>query len=332
MDKIDLEEVVSEIFRGKPFIKNNQAYSITKIRFDIIKNRFNAIASGDAGEESFLIDRDFFGKLFNALASTPAGNPFIAEEHELEIRQHLIRILKGGSDGCGQGRRIQLGILSTDLGKKGKEISGPQKAADDLLRLIREVRLQKPEISRHKLLVRQAIQEKYGKILPANEVSAEIFRYNFYLYQIEGMKKARFVRLDSQDVPVDLSRLRGFTPVDPASSFSPLLLTPSLNIELNATSETFRQLMALPNSPEFAEGFIKQIGGLYIAQGYSREVTVNNLIIQLLLLNGYISVHDLARGRISEKVNRETIASSKYAVYQALMPEGPDNHKDTKTH
>jgi hypothetical protein len=329
MDKIDLEEVVSEIFRGKSFTKSNQTFTIGKIRFDIIKNRFLAIASSDAGEETFLIDRDFFGKMFNALASTPAGNPFIAEEEELAIRQHLIRILKGGSDGGGLGRKIQLGILSTDLGKKGKEISGPQKAADDLLRLIREVRLQKPEISRHKLLVRQAIQEKYGQILPVNEVSAEIFRYNFYLYQIEGMKKAKFVRLDQQETPVDLSRLRGFSPVDPANIFSPLLLTPNLSIELNAISETYKQLMALPNSPEFASGFSEQIPGLYVAKGYSEEVVINNLIIQLLLLNGFINVNDLARGRISEKVNRETVASAKFAICQLLRPEGADSNKDS---
>ena len=329
MDKVDLEEVVSEIFRGKSFNRNGKPFTIGKIRFDIIKNRFLAIPAND-GDESILIDRDIFGKLFNALASTPAGNPFIAEEKELAIRQHLIRILKGGADGCGLGRKIQLGILSTDLGKKGKEITGPQKAANDLLRLIREVRLQKPEISRHKLLVRQSIQEKYGHILPANEVSAEIFRYNFYLYQLEGMKKARFVRLDRNDAPVDISRLRGFQPVEPGHVFSPLLLTPVLNLELNSISETYRQLMTLPNSSEFAAGFSAQAGSLYVADGYSPEVVINNMIIQLLLLNGYISVQDLARGRISEKVNRETIATVKYAVMKVLMPEGPDNHKNTQ--
>jgi hypothetical protein len=329
MDKVDLEEVVSEIFKGKTFTKNNQSLTIKKIRFDIIKNRFLAVASGEDSEDSFLIDRDFFGRMFNALASTPAGNPFIAEEKELAIRQHLIRILKGGADGCGLGRKIQLGILSTDLGKKGKEITGPQKAADDLLRLIREVRLQKPEISRHKLLVRQAIQEKYGQILPANEVSAEIFRYNFYLYQIEGMKKARFVRLDQPDMPVDISRLRGFSPVDASREFSPLLVTPNLNIELNAISETYQQLMALPNSPEFAAGFMDQVGALYVATGYNRETVINNLIIQLLLLNGFITVDDLARGRMGEKVNRETVASAKYAICKTLMPECPDNDKNS---
>lgn len=48
-----------------------------------------------------------------------------------------------------------------------------------------------------------------------------------------------------------------------------------------------------------------------------------------ILPDGYITVHDLARGRISEKVNQETVASAKFAVCQSLMPEGPDNHKKT---
>jgi hypothetical protein len=88
--------------------------------------------------------------------------------------------------------------------------------------------------------------------------------------------------------------------------------------------------MALPNSPEFAAEFTKQIDNLYVAQGYKQEVVINNLIVQLLLLNGYMTVQDLARGRISEKVNRETVASAKYAVCRMLMPEGPDNDKNAK--
>jgi hypothetical protein len=318
IDKIDLEEVVSEIFKGKTYQKNKVVYTVDKIRFDIIKNRFVATGIGESGEDTFLIDRDFFGKLFNALASTPAGNPFINEAGELAIRQHLIRILKGGPDGQGQGRKIQLGILSTDLGKKGKEITGPQKAAEDLLKLIREVRLQKPELTRQKHVVRQAINEKYGHILPTNEVSAEVFRYNFYLYQLEKMQKASFVRLDDPSKSVDLSKLRGFCPVEPSHGFSPLLVTPNLNIEINSLSETYRQLMALPNSREFASEFMEQTGDLYIAEGYSRETVINNMILQLLLKNGYLSVSDLAKGRIAEKVNRETIASAKYAVMQRM--------------
>ena len=132
------------------------------------------------------------------------------------------------------------------------------------------------------------------------------------------MKKAQFVRLDQLDTPVDLSRLRGFSPVDPANEFSPLLLTSNLNIELTAISETYKQLMALPNSPEFAADFMEQVASLYVAKGYSKELIVNNLIIQLLLLNGFINVNDLARGRISEKVNRETVASAKFAVISVI--------------
>jgi hypothetical protein len=35
-------------------------------------------------------------------------------------------------------------------------------------------------------------------------------------------------------------------------------------------------------------------------------------------LNGHLAVKDLARGRITEKVNRETIAAAKWAVMQKL--------------
>jgi hypothetical protein len=57
---------------------------------------------------------------------------------------------------------------------------------------------------------------------------------------------------------------------------------------------------------------------LFIAESYSQETIVNNMIIQLLLMNGYILKEDLTRGSIFEKVNRETIAAAKYAALEIL--------------
>ena len=42
------------------------------------------------------------------------------------------------------------------------------------------------------------------------------------------------------------------------------------------------------------------------------------MIVQLLMLEGYINTDDLAHGSVIEKVNRETIAAAKYAVVQYL--------------
>lgn len=76
--------------------------------------------------------------------------------------------------------------------------------------------------------------------------------------------------------------------------------------------------MSFPNYPDFAEEFAAKVPTLYIAEGYSEETNINNMIVQLLMLEGYISSDDLARGSVIEKVNRETIAAAKYAVVQYL--------------
>jgi len=76
--------------------------------------------------------------------------------------------------------------------------------------------------------------------------------------------------------------------------------------------------MSLPNYPEFAEEFAEKVGVLYIADGYSDETNVNNMIAQLLMMESYIGADDLARGSVIEKVNRETIAAAKYAVVHFL--------------
>lgn len=86
-----------------------------------------------------------------------------------------------------------------------------------------------------------------------------------------------------------------------------MLVNPNLNIELSSFSETFEELMSLPNYPEFACEFAEHMEQLYVAEGYSEETNINNMIVQLLLLEGYCTTEDVARGSVIEKVNRETI-------------------------
>lgn len=322
MDKLDIEEVVNKIFDGKIIYHEGSDYKIEQVRFDIIKNRF--IASLDSldeeGEKSaeILVDRALFSSIFNSLASTPAGQPFIAEDGQYEKTKELINILNGGKNGKGEGKFIQLGLLSTDLGRKGKEISGPQAAAKDMVRMIQEIRIAKPKINEDKNAVHNIIREKYSAVFKDHKISAEVNRYNFYLFQLEQMRKAEFVRLDDDKKTVDLSGIKGFCPVEKAKKFSPLLVTPNINVELTAFTETYEQLMELPNSQYFADEFYKNTSSLYIAEGYSQATIENNMILQLLLLNGYLNIEDITRGRITEKVNRETLAAAKFAVVKKL--------------
>ncbi len=334
IERIDLEEVVNKIFVGKEFSKNGNKYKIDGIRFDIIKNRFvvNANSEEETDKINFLLDKVFFGTIFDAIASTPGGNPFIAEEGELDIRKNLIDILKGGKSGKGKGKNIQCAILSTDLGKKGKEITGPQKAAQDVRRLIQEVRNANPDIHRTKNVVKKDIEQKYGWLFLHHKKSLEIERYNFFLYQMEQMRKARFTRLDNARKAVDLSMLDGYEPLPKDHQFSPLLVTPNINIELNSFTETYEQLMWLPNNQDFADSFYEDCDQVYIADAYSEETIVNNMIIQLLLKNGYIAVEDLSRGKITEKANRETVAAAKFAAVKKYKEHIAKKSKISQPH
>ena len=67
--------------------------------------------------------------------------------------------------------------------------------------------------------------------------------------------------------------------------------------------------MSLPNYPEFACEFAEHMEQLYVAEGYSEETNINNMIIQLLLLEGYCTTEDVARGSVIEKVNIVIISS-----------------------
>ena len=318
IDKIDVEQVVNEIFHGKILTREGEEYTITKVMFDLVKNRFRVTMDCEKGQRQEILSRDLFSSIFDSLASTPAGQPFVAQEGQIESRYYLLDVLKGGKDGKGKGQKVQCGILSTEIGKKGKEITGPQKAAEAMKKLIQEVRISDPQINEQKNSVRKIIREKYSHIFTAHCSSTEIYRYNFYLYQLDLMRKASFVRMDDPTKSVDLSNVNLFMPKDKSEEFSPLLVTPNLNIELSSFSETYEELMSLPNYPDFSEEFMEGADKLYVAHGYSKETMINNMITQLLLMDDYIEMDDLSKGRITEKVNRETIAAAKYAVIREL--------------
>ncbi len=320
MDKIDLEKVVNKIFAGKEFEQNGKKYRIEKVTFDIVKNRFVAHVTTVDGEEKaeILISRKIFSSLFDSLASTPAGQPFIDQAGQVESRYHLIKVLSGDEDGKGKGKKVQFGIMSTEIGKKGKEITGPQKAAEALTKMIQSMRATDPEINEKKNKVRKIVYKCYPHIFKEENNSNELWRYNFYLYQLDEMRKAEFVRMDNPNEEIDLNGVNNFMKRDKNEEFSPLLVTPNLNIELSSFGETCHELMSLPNYPDFAEEFMKDASVLYEAKGYSEETVINNMITQLLLMGDYIEPEDLLKGRITEKVNRETIAAAKYSVLKEL--------------
>ncbi len=314
IDQINLEDVVSKIFKDKKFREGDKEWTISRVDFDIIKNRFVAAVVSADGEKQRIIDRSLFNTLFDSLASTPAGQPFVAEEGEFESKKYLVNALKSG-----EGKKVQLGILSTDIGRKGKEITGPQIAAEDMRRLIREVRNKRPDINENKNQVKNLIIEKYNAVFSIVERNAEIDRYNFWLWQIEQMRKAKLVRIDRSDEEIDLSNLK--TRIDSDREFQPLLVTPNMNIELSAMSETYRQLLHLPHMDALIRVFNAYSDKVYVAGNYILETQVNNIIIQLLLLNRHILCDDLTKGMLMHKVDRETIAAAKQAALEILHAE-----------
>ncbi len=311
MDEIPLEEIVNKIFVGKKFCEGEKEWTIQTVHFDIIKNRFVAHITRDEEQRQKIIDRNLFNTLFDSLASTPAGQPFVDEEGEFESKKHLIEALKTGN-----GKKVQLGILSTDIGRKGKEITGPQVAAEDMRRLIREVRNKRADINENKNKVKQLVRDKYREILNYTGQNAEVDRYNFWLWQMEQMRKARLVRIDRPEEEIDLSNLKSH--LNSKQEFQPLLVTPNMNRELSAMSETYRQLLHLPHMENLIQAFGSKADKIYVATNYHRNTVLNNIIIQLLLLEHHILADDLTKGRLMHKVDRETLAAAKQAALDIL--------------
>ncbi|MBN2637482.1 MAG: aminotransferase class I/II-fold pyridoxal phosphate-dependent enzyme [Bacteroidales bacterium] len=316
IELINLEEVVNKIFTEKKFKEQEQEWIIENVDFDIIKNRFVANLNNEEETKQKLIDRNLFNTLFNSLASTPAGQPFVAEEGEFESKKHLINFLKNSA-----AKKIQLGILSTDLGRKGKEITGPQIAAEDMRKLIREVRNARPDINENKNRIKNLVYNTYETAFNGNGNNAEIDRYNFWLWQMEQMRKAELVRIDNPKAGIDLSKMVKKIQVE--RQFQPILVTPNMNRELSGMSETYEQLLHLPQMELLIQVFESYTEKVFIADHYTEETAVNNIILQLLLMHHVIINEDLTKGILMEKVDRETLSAAKKVAVKLF-------HKDLK--
>ncbi len=312
IDDIDLNEIAKAIFIGKTAKINSETYLISDVEYNIIENRFiaNFIEIGNSENQlKKALDQTIFSQIFDALASTPSGQPFITERGQNAQRENLIKILRGGKDGKGKGRNIRFGMLSTDLGREGKEITGPQIAVKSLVEYIEQINSEQGNINiinQQKII--NIIQKCYKHIFTDNVDNQEVYRYNYYLYQMEEMRKAKFVRLDNSSEYVNISNLTGFKPLPEDKEFSPVLINPDINRELNKDKEVVEQLMVLQGADSLEKEFMKEIDKLYKVEGYGKETAVNNIIIQLLLLKGFIRVEDLTEGRILEKTDRIVIA------------------------
>ena len=67
----------------------------------------------------------------------------------------------------------------------------PQAAAKDMVRMIQEVRIAKPEINKSKNFIHNIVREKYQHIFNDHKTSSEVARYNFYLIPIRANEKSR---------------------------------------------------------------------------------------------------------------------------------------------
>ncbi len=79
--------------------------------------------------------------------------------------------------------------------------------------------------------------------------------------------------------------------------------------------------MLLPEIENLVKSFAVFSERVFIADNYSKETTINNIIVQLLLLNHYILPDDLTTGRLMEKIDRETLAAAKYAALEMLKKQ-----------
>ena len=56
--------------------------------------------------------------------------------------------------------------------------------------------------------------------------------------------------------------------------------------------------MSIPNNLEFAGEFYEDMSKVYIAEGYGADTIVNNIVLQLLILNGTLTIDDISQAEL----------------------------------
>jgi len=235
---LSFKDVPGEVFRARQMVKDlfvgkhcDDKHTILGARYEVRENRFYVtVKEEDTGAtEEKLLDRNIFNGVYNPIASTYGGNPFVDPRGMDAVLRRFAEVMKKGG--------VITGNLYTELATKGEERSGPARAAQALIDFIEEDPRINERFQRNKDRVSRALIAKYGAaILGQGSIPQQVEAHNLYLLEKQESDAVHLVDSAGKTVPVRTPHYEN-VPGRSKKEFAPSLIRPEISRIIEAVCE-----------------------------------------------------------------------------------------------
>lgn len=259
-------QMVKDLFEGKSFKSGDQTHQIQSVRYDVRENRYYVNVGG---EDERPLSREIFDQIYNPIASTYCGNPFVDPRGMDKVLKRFAQTMKRAG--------VITGNLYTELAVKGEEMSGPTRASQGIIAFIEEDPRINERFQRNKDKVSRALLAKYGQtILGQGGIPQEVEAHNLYLLERQESDAVHLVDEAGKTVPIRTPYYENI-PGKVKSEFAPSLIRPEISDAIQAIcASADARVVNLEHYQPSLEPY-------HVIQSWDNKA---ELIYQILLING----------------------------------------------
>jgi hypothetical protein len=269
--------IVQELFEGRSFTdEEGKKWTIQKTKFDVHKNQYGVIMTDESGtEKEAVLDRSVFDKIYNPVASTYCGNPFVHPKGMGAILKRFGNVMKKAG--------VITGVLHSQLSVPGKQFEGPAKAAEDAVKFIKKDQRINNRFERNKTFVYKALKKRYGDwFIGQKELPEKVRAYNLLTWERYESNAVKLVDRNGKHIDIRTPMYK-YDPTAGNKPFEPSLATPEVSAAINTIMESndYKKVNLEKFDPEMKE--------------YSKIKYWNSkeeLVYQVMIINGYVRLGD----------------------------------------
>lgn len=268
-DVFTARDIVEEALRGARFKHGEKDLTVHSVQYDILKNLYEL----HCGEATVPLTREVYDQVYEPLASTFCGNPFVEPADMDQVLETFADTMRAA--------KVHTGVIHTQLARSGYEFSGPAKSARDIISFLLEDEEVAARFQRNKDKVHQAMLRTFGGVLEAgSNLPVELEGYNLLLLEAHESTHVAFMS-GSQRFTLSTPFYR-YEPAqgDRGKAFSPAIAVP----------EVVAAIQDILQNPDYAIDLTALAVDL---ADYERIVywgSRQELVYQVLLVNGVVSI------------------------------------------
>ncbi|MFA7686107.1 MAG: hypothetical protein WCX95_04905, partial [Candidatus Gracilibacteria bacterium] len=267
------QSMVRDMFKGRKFVdEDGEKLEISEVEYDHKTNQFRVEVTTSEGQKvKQVLDRSVFDRIYNPVASTYCGNPFVHPAGMAEVLKRFAGVMKKAG--------IITGVLYSQLAVPGEQFSGPAEASRDTVGFLEKDPRVNDRFQKNQRKVHDALLKKYGEwVIGPENLPEELKAFNLLLRERHESDAIKFVGPNREHVDVSTPKYR-YNASAAKKRFNASLTTPEVKNAISTVigSGNYKRINLKGFTPDMSL--------------YTRIQTWDNkeeLVYQIMMINGFV--------------------------------------------